>query len=219
MNRTNKGFSLVELMIVVAIIGVLTAIAIPNFQIFQARSRQAEAKSVLTGIYTSAKAFHARWEAFATPFESIGYDPAGELRYAAGWDADLASVTKIGGAGLVLHTMTNCDGTKKLGSGPAPGRLYKGKCAANSKDNNTENYCETTAGPNCTYVGVDGVDILLNDSTGITTAIGVNTFLAGAVTDLSGNETTAATVKTKGDVWSIDQAKNLVNVRDQVDTF
>ena len=86
MNINKKGFSLVELMIVVAIIGVLTAIAIPNFQAFQARARKTEAKSALTSIYTAAKAFHAKWETYATLFEAIGYSPAGDFRYVAGWD-------------------------------------------------------------------------------------------------------------------------------------
>ena len=40
-----KGFTLVELMVVVAIIGLLSAVAIPNFQKYQARSKTSEAKT------------------------------------------------------------------------------------------------------------------------------------------------------------------------------
>ncbi|SET31041.1 prepilin-type N-terminal cleavage/methylation domain-containing protein [Stigmatella erecta] len=57
--RSRNGFTLIELMIVVAIIGILAAIAIPSFQRFQARARQSEVnanlKSLFTGMRTLAK--------------------------------------------------------------------------------------------------------------------------------------------------------------------
>jgi type IV pilus assembly protein PilA len=54
-----KGFTLIELMIVVAIIGILAAIAIPNFLTYQLKSRQSEAKTNLQAIKTSEVAFQA----------------------------------------------------------------------------------------------------------------------------------------------------------------
>jgi type IV pilus assembly protein PilA len=52
-----KGFTLIELMIVVAIIGILAAIAIPNFLKYQAKSKQSEAKTNLKGIFTSEASY------------------------------------------------------------------------------------------------------------------------------------------------------------------
>lgn len=58
-----RGFTLIELMIVVAIIGILAAIAIPNFMKFQARARQSEAKANLKAIFTAAKSRFAEMSA------------------------------------------------------------------------------------------------------------------------------------------------------------
>ena len=57
--KSQKGFTLIELMIVVAIIGILAAIAIPNFLTYQLKSRQSEAKVNLGAIKTSMIAFQA----------------------------------------------------------------------------------------------------------------------------------------------------------------
>jgi prepilin-type N-terminal cleavage/methylation domain-containing protein len=52
--ENRQGFTLIELMIVVAIIGILSVISIPNFLMFQAKARQAEAKAALGAIFTAA---------------------------------------------------------------------------------------------------------------------------------------------------------------------
>lgn len=58
-NRRNQsGFSLVELMIVVGIIGVLATLALPRFQQFQAKAKMAEARNMLSHIYTLEQAYH-----------------------------------------------------------------------------------------------------------------------------------------------------------------
>jgi type IV pilus assembly protein PilA len=54
-SRNQRGFTLIELMIVVAIIGILAAIAIPNFIRFQGRARQAEVTSNLKSLYNGMK--------------------------------------------------------------------------------------------------------------------------------------------------------------------
>lgn len=58
-NRQERGFTLVELMITVGIIGLLAAIAIPNFISYQARSRRSEAYVNLASLARAYKTFHA----------------------------------------------------------------------------------------------------------------------------------------------------------------
>jgi len=78
--RSKKGFTLIELMIVVAIIGILAAIAIPNFLRFQAKSKQSEAKTNLGGIFTAEISYFGEHNYFGN-FAEIAWAPTGTTRY------------------------------------------------------------------------------------------------------------------------------------------
>jgi len=80
MLRSKKGFTLIELMIVVAIIGILAAIAIPNFLRFQAKSKQSEAKTNLGGIFTAQISYFGEHNYYGN-FQQIAWAPSGTTRY------------------------------------------------------------------------------------------------------------------------------------------
>jgi type IV pilus assembly protein PilA len=75
------GFTLVEVMIVVAILGVLASLAIPNFIKFQARSKQAEVKTNLKGVFTGQRARFSERDAYTNLIGEIGFAPERGNRY------------------------------------------------------------------------------------------------------------------------------------------
>ena len=81
--NNSKGFTLIELMIVVAIIGILAAIAIPNFMNYQCKAKQSEAKSNLGNLKTMEVAYNAEHDNYTSDLGAIGFSVnASDARYA-----------------------------------------------------------------------------------------------------------------------------------------
>jgi type IV pilus assembly protein PilA len=80
--RLKQGFTLIELMIVVAIIGILSSVAITGFIRFQQRARQSEVKSNLKAVFTAESAYRAEKDTYSPYFSEIGFDPERGNRYA-----------------------------------------------------------------------------------------------------------------------------------------
>ena len=79
--NTSKGFTLIELMIVVAIVGVLAAIAIPNFLSYQCKSKQSEARNNLGAIRINEEAYYASFDTYSETFSKIGWITVGVSNY------------------------------------------------------------------------------------------------------------------------------------------
>jgi len=88
-----QGFTLVELMIVVAIIGILATLATGAFLSYQAKAKQAEAKINLAAIGVSAQAYYTEHDTYVTSFSSLGWSPNLVTRYAYWYNGEQAAGT------------------------------------------------------------------------------------------------------------------------------
>lgn len=97
-----NGFTLIELMIVVAIIGLLAAIAIPNFLRYQKRAQQSEARTNLAGIYVAETAYFGEILRYGS-FSEIGFALASTTnRYTYRSPANGGAAGSSGTAGVDL---------------------------------------------------------------------------------------------------------------------
>jgi type IV pilus assembly protein PilA len=185
--KSQAGFSLVELMVVVAIIGILASLAIPSVGKYMAKARQSEAKTQLSSLYTAEKAFFAEYSAYHSAFGAIGYSPEGKLRYVIGF----------AGAG------TPADGT----NGYNPAVALAGVQAAFE----TLTYCTTAATMTNGCMMLQGSDGVAPSAANLpgTTALNKPDFIAGAGAVV---QSTAAGL----DQWSVNQNKNFIPERNGI---
>lgn len=118
----------------VPIIGILAAIAVPNFMRFQCKAKQSEAKTNLAGLFTAEKAFQADFGYYTSDLVSLGWTPHEAPAYVYGFayagpedlgpserkPADYDSERKdtvdpsIAGANYQTNRMIDGDGNKLL---------------------------------------------------------------------------------------------------------
>ena len=211
--KNNKGFSLIELMVVVGIISILAIIAIPSYNGFQAKARQGEAKTSLGGYFMSMEATKVETGTYVGhTFAGIGFNPKGSLNYrvtgvdAAGTGAgSVAACTQTGKGSTctagTANACTNAGGTQTAcpSNGVCPFVYQTSAC----KKAYSANFSENPDGDPGKTIGPAAPQ----GFTGWTQTANEFVAVASGIVDLSLTGTAAT------NTWSIDQNKSLIEVQ------
>lgn len=123
LRRDDRGFSLIELMVVTAIVGILVALATGSFKSYQARAKQAEMKTNLGAIGDLALSYRAEYDTFVTDWDGIGWRPKGITRYRYWYNSLAAANTPTSPQGGIDYSDPGSSATTDTFSTAAVGNI------------------------------------------------------------------------------------------------
>lgn len=194
----SKGFTLLETLITIAVIGIVASITYPNYRKYVTRTRQAGVKKELAAIAIAQHSFQASYNTYHSDLPALGYMPqtvylanvssnpnAPKVRFYAvsvgphNFSTEMAEPILLSSLGLKI-------------SGDPP--RFSGEFSASDK--------------NCTL----GANAAINATGGVSPAIAQDSFVAKAI-GCPGKKTAVAS---EFDVWTLDDNNRLTNVQSEL---
>lgn len=175
---------MIELMVVVAIIGVLAAIGIPQYSKFQAKARQSEAKLSLAALFVAEESFRQNWNQFSTNLNNVGFSVQGSrLRYKTGFEA------------------MACNGYATTGGAPTE--------VVSTNNTWSDGSVVNTSGATWAYTSVTSTGFIPTNAGAQASSCATGTFLGVAYG--SPASSVVAPTGTSGDTWTVNQVKLIQN--------
>ncbi len=184
--KSRKGLTLVELLIVVAIVGVLSTVGIPTYRKLVAKARKSEAKVGLSGVYTVEAAFFSEYNSYGNNLKQMGFEyPGGSAAiYAIGFPTTACAVNTT---------------------------IQPTAASAVTGINGSFNAYFNTSTSQMTFGRTGGVCVLGNS---LADGTAYNASATGAILGGSNtsSDTTNGCAKQCQDAWVIDENRNLQNI-------
>lgn len=208
-----RGFTLVEMMIAIAIIGVLASITVPNFKKYQAKSKTVEAKMQLASIYTAQASFYQLFDMYSNCLDYMGFNPENEKSgryFALGFPNVQANIDTNFYNSAVGERLVGAECPRDLAEVEGQSYFLAGKSVGSAVLDNladfqaavfiTDNNLNDASGP-FTYEVHAGLGIQITEETKVYTATA------------AGYVDSTAVDPAQSSLWTINQDKKLTNFR------